>query len=368
MQRDHPCSGETRVCSARGRSRWLLLAVAVIAGCDGTRARPRPAPHPGAARTEHAHALPARGRRRARVPRPEALVTAESDNRLLVVDLRSGRVMRRVPLPAGPEYVAPKPGFAVVVSTGAGAVTLLDGDPLRVARMLRGFRSPHLTAISPDGEYAYVTDDAGGKLTVIRLSDARIIDTVRVGAGAHHLTISPDGRRVWIALGESARTIVTLTTCMTTCVASPRVDPGRPRIVGRFDPGFPAHDLSFTPDGRRAWISSAAGNVAVFRARDHRLLFSVPVGPPPQHITFDGTYAYLTSGYGSMIEKVATSTGRVLKRASAPHGSFEADAGDGFVAAASLLRGTLAIYSPRLRLLHVLKLAPATRVVAITSS
>ena len=214
----------------------------------------------------------------------------------------------------------------------------------------------------------YVTDDDRGTVTAIRLSDNRVTSTVRVGPGAHHLSFSPDEQRVWIALGESARTIAMLTTCITTCDPSPVINPGRPRVVGRFDPGFPAHDLAFTPDGRQVWISSAAGNdVAVFRAADHRLLFSVPVGRPPQHIAFRGSYAYLTSGYGSSIEKVAIATGRVLKRATSPYGSFEADANYGFVVTASLLRGTLAIYTPQLKLLHVLKLAPATRDVAITS-
>jgi hypothetical protein len=139
-------------------------------------------------------------------------------------------------------------------------------------------------------------------------------------------------------------------------------------VIGRFDPGFPAHDLSFTADGRRVWVTSASGpDVSVFSARDHRLLFRVPVGPPPQHVAFDGPYAYVTSGYGDMIEKVAQSNGRLVERATSPHGSFELDAADGFVATSSLLLGELAIYNSELRLLHVLHLAPATRDVAISA-
>lgn len=286
----------------------------------------------------------------------------------MLVDLDRGRVLKQIAVPAGPQYVAPERSVSAVVSTGAGAVTLLEGDPLHVAKVLRGFEAPHITAISPDGEYVYVTDDTRGTVTAIQLSDARVTSTIHVGPGAHHMGFSPDGRQAWIALGESARTIVLLTTCVTTCDPTPLVNPGRPRVVGRFDPGFPAHDLAFTPDGREVWISSAVGNdVAVFRARDHRLLFRVPVGPPPQHIAFGDGYAYLTSGYGSRIEKVVIATGRVLKRTTSPYGSFEVDANDGFVATSSLLRGTLAIYTPQLKLLHVLKLAPATRDVAITS-
>jgi hypothetical protein len=81
---------------------------------------------------------------------------------------------------------------------------------------------------------------------------------------------------------------------------------------------------------------------------------------------FAGGYAFLTSGYGDTIEKVALGSGRVLYRRSAPHGSFELDAGRGLVASASLLLGTLAIYNSRLELLRVLHLAPAARDVVIT--
>jgi hypothetical protein len=74
----------------------------------------------------------------------------------------------------------------------------------------------------------------------------------------------------------------------------------------------------------------------------------------------------VTSGYGSAIEKVSAATGEVVSRAHAPYGSFELAAADGYVVASSLLRGTIAVYSPRLKLLNVLALAPATREVAIT--
>lgn len=307
-------------------------------------------------------------RRHQATPQPaQALVTAETENSLFIVDLRTGTEVRRITMPSGPQYVAAEPGVALVTSTSAGVVTMLDGDPLHAAKAFRGFATPRIAEISPDGEYAYVTDDARGTLTAIELSKTRVTSTIPVGSGAHHFAFSPDERRVWIALGESARTIVILTTCVTTCVPSPVLDPGHPRVIGRFDPGFPAHDLSFSPDGQRVWITSANGpDVAVFRASDHRLLFHVPVGPPPQHIAFDGAYAYLTSGYGSTIEQVNASTGTVIRRAHTPYGSFELDATDGYVATASLLNGQLAIFTPRLRLLHVLKVAPATRDIEIS--
>lgn len=93
----------------------------------------------------------------------------------------------------------------------------------------------------------------------------------------------------------------------------------------------------------------------------------MPVGRGPQHVAFAGRFAYVTSGYGSTIERVDAATGRILTRARSPHGSFELAAGDGYVVTSSLLRGTLAIYTPALKLVRVVHLAPATREVALSS-
>jgi DNA-binding beta-propeller fold protein YncE len=293
-------------------------------------------------------------------PDPRAWVTAETLGRVVVLDLATGRTVRRIAVPGGPQYVAVTPGgTAVLTSPGAGTVTLLR--PGRRRLVLRGvgglFSAPDIVSVAPGGGRAYVTDGTRGRLTVIGLRDPARPVSVLVGAGAHHLAASPDGRRLWVALGEEARTIVILDT----------TDPSHPVLAGDLHPGFAAHDLAFSPDGRRVWITSASGpDVAVFRARDRRLLFRVPVGPPPQHVAFAGGDAYLTSGYGSVIERVRTSDGRIVARVRAPYGSFELDAGDGYVVTTSLLDGRVAIYTPALRLLRVLTVAPAARDVAIT--
>jgi DNA-binding beta-propeller fold protein YncE len=320
---------------------------------------------------DHAFERPhaARSVTAARALSPQALVTDEAQNRLLVVDLPSGRIARSVPVPADPEDIATSGngGLVIVVSSQAGKVTILNRDTLRTLKTFSGFQQPHIAEISPDGSYAYITDDALGTLTVIRLSDLKVTDTVAVGIGAHHLSFSPTERTIWVALGESAQQITTLSTVTSRPPGTPVTNPARPYVIGHFTQGFPAHDLAFSPDGRTIWITSAAGpDVTAFDTRTHRVLFRIPVGAPPQHVVFEGRYAYLTSGYGSTIEKVNARTGAVITRAPAPYGSFELDAGDGYVLSASLLRGTLAIYTPNLRLLHVSKLAPAAREVAIS--
>ena len=352
----------------------LVAAAAVLGlvGCGATRRHP-PRPAKTAIQTT-AHAPRSAQEAPARVPRAplQALVTAQTENQVLVVDLPSGRVVRRLSVPGDPEYVATSlngaSGTAAVVSARSGSVTLFDLGSLRRVKVFGGFVSPHIPAIL-DGDYAYVTDDASGKLTVIGLYNDRVVARIEVGAGAHHLAFSPDHQQVWVALGQSARKIAILSTVISRPPppSSPVGDPGHPHLVARFTPGFRAHDLLFTPDGRQVWVTSAdTSDVTVFNPRNRRRLFRVRAGPPPQHVAFDGRFAYLTSGYGSQIELVALNTGQVLRQARAPYGSFDLDAAAGYVVASSLLRGTLAIYSPQLRLLHVRHLAPSTEDVTIS--
>jgi len=294
---------------------------------------------------------------------PVALVTAETLNQLIAVELPSGRVLRRISLPEDPENVEAQPGLriAVVVSTRAGVVSLVDTERLRVIRKLGGFRSPHIAALPPDGKYAYVTDDGSGKLNVIDLARRRVIRRVFVGIEAHHLAISPDGRRTWVALGEHARSIVILNTS----------NPLRPRVIGRFEPGGEAHDLAFTPSGARVWVTSAnTSQVGIFDARSHRLVRTFSAGSPPQHVAslyFEGRgRMYVTSGYAGRMEIRDAESGRPRHSAGTAYGSFNIGLGGGLLLTSSLERGTLTeldnVTGRRLGQWHV---APAARDVAL---
>ena len=198
---------------------------------------------------------------------------------------------------------------------------------------------------------------------MIRLARPRIVARLQVGLGAHHLAFAPDGRRLWIALGERAHTVVIVNTTKR----------ARPRLAGRFDPGFTVHDLAFSPDGTQVWLTSDdQTSVHVVSARTHRLLFSVPVGAPPQHVAFNDQVerfahnVWMTSGYGSRIELVDTRSGRILRTAKAPYGSFNLATEGSLVVTSSLLTGTLSEFDAQLRPLLSVRLAGSTRDVALT--
>jgi DNA-binding beta-propeller fold protein YncE len=291
---------------------------------------------------------------------PVALVTAETQNQLLAIELPSGHVLKRLPMLTDPENVAVVGAhYAVVVSPRAGAVTVVSTPSLRVVRVLRGFTSPHIVAATADFRGAYVTDDGSGRLDVIRLSARpRVVRSVFVGTGAHHMAVNPSGNELWVALGERARTIVVLDVS----------DPLRPKVVGRFDPGFAAHDLAFSSDFR-VWVTAADRRfVTVFDSRTRRPVARIPAGAPPQHIAFGPIRgAFMTSGYGGTLEIVNRFSGRVLRTVRVPYGSFNVATFGSFVVTSSLLRGTVTELTDEGHVWMKRRVAPAARGVAVAA-
>jgi streptogramin lyase len=291
---------------------------------------------------------------------PVALVTAETQNQLLAIALPSGKVLRRLRMPNDPEDVAVVgAGHAVVVSPRAGAVTVLSTPSLRIVRILRGFSNPHIVAATADSQGVYVTDDGSGQLVAIRFSPRpHVVRRVFVGLGAHHFAVSPSGNQAWIALGERARTIVMVDVS----------DPWRPKVVGRFDPGFAAHDVAFSSDWR-VWVTAADRRfVTVFDTRTLRPVARIPAGAPPQHVAIGYVDdAFVTSGYGGSLEIVDRSSGRIRRTVRVPYGSFDVTVGGGFAVTTSLLRGTVTEVDDGGRVRLSKRLAPATRGVAVAA-
>ena len=289
-----------------------------------------------------------------------AVVTAETEHAVLLVGTSTGHVLRHVPVLGQPTTLAAgQAGPVVVCSPTAGVVTLLGWPGLRTVKILHGFHTPEIAAVSPDGRWALVSD-AAGTVTAIQLPTGRIIDRISVGPGAHHMAISPDGRRAWVALGETATTIVELDTST----------PDHLRLSGRLHPRLAAHDLAFSPNGDTVWVTSATVPVVtVFSAATGRSLAEIPAGAAPQHIAFgrpSATHAYISSGYGRSLEMVDTVTRRVVRRLTTPYGSFNLSTLGDVVATTSLLDGEVTFSrAGTLRAERIAAVAPEAREIVL---
>ena len=276
----------------------------------------------------------------ANVHRPVVLVTADEESRLVAVDLATGRVLRHVPTLASPRSIETVGETAVVAHTEAGAVSLVRD--FRVVTVLRGFVEPRYTAAHPDGRHAYVTDASRGEVVVLDVVRGRELAREQVGAHARHVTISPSGRTLWIALGSKAEQIAIVDLA----------NRSNPRLARTFRPPFRAHDVAWAPDGRHVWVSSGdRQELAVYDARSGRLLARPDGDWPPQHVTFAGALAYVTSGWSGTV-RVHRVGGAELRQNPVPVGSYNVQYADGRVLTPSLGHGALTVLDEAGRTLY----------------
>jgi len=215
--------------------------------------------------------------------------------------------------------------------------------------VLRGLGAPRYTAIAPDGRHAFVSDGSRGELVVVDLARGRIMAGIEVGAGARHLSLDPAGHTLWIALGSSASAIAVVDVS----------DPRRPRLRRRERPPFLAHDVAFSPSGRRVWITAGRERrLAVLPAAGGRPLV-LGADAAPQHVSFGHGVAYLASGDGATVRVHDLLHGRVRRTARVPYGSYNIQAGAGAVVTPSLARGTLTILDRAGHVRREVQVAPA---------
>jgi hypothetical protein len=260
-----------------------------------------------------------------------ALVTADTEAAVVVVDPFGGRVVRRIGTGPDPRSIERVGETAVLAHTAIGELSLLRG--LAVQDVLRGFGEPRYTAASRDGRYAYVTDSGRADLAVVDVLRARVVARLHLGGWPRHVSIDGAGRMLWVALGTAARELAVVDVSR----------PLQPRHMGSIRPAFPLHDVGFVPGTRHAWLTSGdRGVVGIHDARTGRVVRMLAAGSAPQHVAFDGARAYVTSGNDGTLH-VHDLSGRLLRTTPIPVGSYNVQRGAGRILTPSLDRGTLSV-------------------------
>jgi hypothetical protein len=267
---------------------------------------------------------------------PLALVTCDTQSRVAVVDVVTGRIVRSLATIRDPRSVESDGAtIAVVAHTSAGALTFIDGGLVEPLVAVRGLGAPRYTAIEHSavvraGRRVFVTDSERAEVVTLDLG-GEILGSTAVGGPARHVSLHPFRNVLWTVLGSKASEIAVLDTS------------ARPRVGRRLTAPFLAHDVAFDPSGRRAWVSSGdQRKIAVYTA-DGRLVRTVSSGSPPQHVSFGSGRAYVTAGDDGAIAVHDPISGRLLARHRLPLGSYNVQTGHRWVLSPSLSTGTLAI-------------------------
>jgi DNA-binding beta-propeller fold protein YncE len=215
-------------------------------------------------------------------------------------------------------------------------VSLVDSS-LGVHPIRGPFAAPRYTAVSDDLRFAYVTDSGRNEVAVVDLRSRRVVQRVPVGGPARHLTLDVLGRRLWVVLGSKSAEIAIV-----------GLDhPRGPQVVGRVRPPFLAHDVGYEASGAHVWVTSGdRGRLAIYDDHSLRLVTTLRGDAPPQHVTFLGGRAFVTSGDDALL-RVHALDGRLIRSAAVPRGSYNVQQGFGMVFTPSLSQGTLCTFSAR---------------------
>lgn len=278
---------------------------------------------------------------------PLALVTADLEARVLAVSVSSGRVVRTIKTLPGPRSIESLVERALVAHTAHGAVSIVDARGLEVQNVLYKFDEPRYAASSADGRYAFVSDSASQSVVVVDVVRGRAVRRLAVGGPARHLSVDRKGR-LWTALGTKASRIA---------VVDVR-DPLRPELLGRIKAPFLAHDVGFAPTGRVIWVTSGDRHeLALFDPLKARTVRMLAAGAPPQHVAFRGRLAFVTSGEDGTLRTHEAATGRLLRTARIPIGSYNVAEGFGLLFMPSLSQGTLCVADGRGRVTRSVRVA-----------
>jgi len=286
---------------------------------------------------------------------PLALVTADLESHVAVLDLTTAKTVARIRTAPGPRSIEAVLGTsAIVAHTDDGVVSLLGVAPFSVRAEIEGFEAPRYTAVQPPGSVrqrsalAYITDSAAEEVVTVDLGRRKVVWRTRVPGPARHVSISPDGRAVWASLGNAATRVAVLDTS----------NPRRPRLVRTISTPFLAHDVVFAPDSRSVWMTSGSERrTALYRGerRPSRILVS---GASPQHVTFASGRVFVACGDDGVVYQHRPDGERV-REAHVPIGSFNVTSDHERVVTPSLGDGRVSILDRTGRVRRIAKVARA---------
>ncbi len=292
---------------------------------------------------------------------PVALVTADLESHVVVVDLETARPLAHIDTGPGPraiEYIEGRFGRAVlVVHTEHGVVSIIGAESLSVRRAeLDAFETPRyvcgrpLARVVGQPVIAYVTDSTREEVvTVDVLGHGKVLWRTRVPGPARHISISPDGLTIMTVLGTAAERVAVLD-CS---------DPRRPTLVRTFTPPFLAHDIVFAPDGESVWVTSGSERrIALYGSRFRKPARIIAADAPPQHVAFAGGKAFVASGDDGTLLRHRLD-GELVRKTRVPLGSYNVTFAAGSLVTPSLGAGTVSLLDRNGRIRIVRRVARA---------
>jgi YVTN family beta-propeller protein len=127
------------------------------------------------------------------------------DDRVVVLDTKTERILKVVPVKGGPVGVAFRPNGEVWLhEDGDGSVTVMDSKTDTVLQVIpTGGKGAGRIAVSPDGRFAASTHGGTQDVAIIDTDKRTVVASVPVGAGPGFPLFSPDSTKLYVMNSRS---------------------------------------------------------------------------------------------------------------------------------------------------------------------
>ena len=197
-------------------------------------------------------------------------ISDEAQSTLDVVDAKSLKVVKRIPLSGHPNNIAVgKDGRRVYVAIieAPGGVDVIDTASMKDVKTIRTKGSIHNPYVTPDGKYVVAGSIVGKTVNVIDAKTEEPVWDVDMGLGVRPMTFAtnPDGSTKWIFVqmsGFNGFAVVDFATHKEVKrVQNPDLPPGKATVPEGSDP---SHGMAVTSDGKTLVVCSRLNNYLYF--------------------------------------------------------------------------------------------------------
>lgn len=252
-------------------------------------------------------------------------VSDEAERSLDVVDAKSLKVTKRIPLSGHPNNISiGKDGRHVYVSIAVapGAVDVIDTTSLEKVKSIPVKGAVHNTYVTPDGKFVVAGSIPSKVITVIDAKTEEPVWSLQMDLGIRPMAFAtnPDGSTKWIFAQLSAFNGFAVVDFDShkeiNRIKLPDLPPGKATFP---EGGNESHGMAVTSDGKTLVVNSRLNSsVYMYSIPELKLLGSVEVGKSPDWVTLtpDGKTAYVANAASNSVSVVDVKAMKEITRIS----------------------------------------------------
>ncbi len=282
-----------------------------------------------------------------------AIVMNSAGASLSLIDMSTGKEVRRVPALREPHHWAMSPdGHSLIVGDSSGNELLFLNPDTAALQHRMVVADPYQLGFSPDGRFLVVNGLARNQIDVYSVPDYKLVKRFPIRSMPSHLAFAPDSGRVFVSLQGTNRLVAIdlhrmevlwdklvgntpagvlwhdgrlLVADMGTDYLA-EVDPSNGEVTGRIVTGKGAHNLFLSPDGKSIWVNNrVAGTITVLDAATlkPRRVYKISGGPDDLGFAPDGK-VWVTRRFAESIAVLDPASGatEIIDVGRSPHGIF----------------------------------------------